>query len=66
MDKFFLRFPDCGSFVRRARSSVDLCELEIIPQLEDLLKESTWRFPPEAIALIQTMIEDYRSGRFVP
>lgn len=66
MDKFFTRFPTCESFVRRARSSEDMGELEIIPQLEDLLKETTWRFPPEALTLIQTMIDDYRSGRFTP
>jgi len=66
MDKFFSRFPTCESFVQRARSSVDLCELEIIPQLEELAKEETWRFPPEALALIQQMIDDYRSGKFIP
>ncbi|MBI4892076.1 MAG: hypothetical protein HY821_15730 [Acidobacteria bacterium] len=66
MDKFFTRFPDCASFLKRARSSVDMCELEIIPQLEDLLKETTWRFPPEAVRLIEEMIADYRAGRFIP
>ena len=66
MDRFFTRFPTCVSFVQRARSSKDMGELEIIPQLEDLLKETTWRFPPQALTLIQTMIDDYRSGRFPP
>ena len=66
MDKFFTRFPTCESFVKRARSSTDMCEMEVIPQLEDLLQETTWRFPPEALALIQAMIDDYRSGRFIP
>ncbi|MGO9240259.1 MAG: thymidylate synthase [Bryobacteraceae bacterium] len=66
MDRFFTRFPTCESFVRRARSSKDLCEMEIIPQLEDLLKETTWRFPPHALSLMQEMIDDYRSGRYTP
>ncbi len=66
MDKFFTRFPTCESFVRRARSSEDLCEMEIIPQLEDLLKETTWRFPAHALSLMQEMIDDYRSGRYTP
>jgi hypothetical protein len=66
MDKFFTRFPDCESFVKRARTSEALCDAEIIPQLEDLIKEPTWRFPPEALDLIRGLIEDYRSGRFVP
>jgi hypothetical protein len=66
MDRFFEKFPTCESFVKRARSSVDLAEMEVIPQLEDLLKETTWRFPPEAVALIEGLIEDYRTGRFTP
>ena len=66
MDKFFTRFPTCESFVKRARSSIDMCETEVIPQLEDLLKETTWRFPPEALALIVQLIDDYRSGRYIP
>jgi hypothetical protein len=66
MDKFFGKFTTCESFVQRARSSEALCDAEIIPQLEDLLNESTWRFPPSAIGLIRGLIEDYRSGKFVP
>jgi len=66
MDKFFIRFPDRESFVRRARTSESLCDVEIIPQLEDLLQEKTWRFPPAALDLIRSLIEDFRSGRFVP
>ena len=66
MDKFFTRFPTRESFVQRARSSMDMCEREVIPQLEDLLQETTWRFPTEALALIRSMIDDYRSGRFIP
>ena len=66
MDKFFTRFPTCESFLRRARTSEAVCETEIIPQLEDLLQETTWRFPPQALELIRGMIDDYRSGRFLP
>jgi thymidylate synthase len=66
MDRFFTRFPTCESFVRRARASADLRDLEIIPQLEDLLAETTWKFPPAALDLIRGLIEDYRSGRFLP
>jgi len=66
MDRFFTRFPARESFVKRARSSEDMAEMEVIPQLEELMKETTWRFPPEALELIRTLIEDYRSGRFLP
>jgi hypothetical protein len=34
--------------------------------LQELLGETTWRFPPEAIALIEDLIDGYRSGRFTP
>ena len=35
-------------------------------QLEDLLVETTWKFPPAALELIRGLIDDYRSGRFMP
>jgi len=66
MDRFFTRFPTCESFVQRARTSESVRDLEIIPQLEDLLGEATWKFPPAALDLIRGMIEAYRSGRFLP
>src|SRR5574340_566816 len=65
MDRFFARFPTCESFVARARTSESVRELEIIPQLEDLLVETTWKFPPAALDLLRGLIEDYRSGRFL-
>ena len=66
MDRFFTRFPTCESFVQRARTSEAVRDVEIIPQLEDLLAETTWKFPPAALDLIRGLIDDYRSGRFVP
>jgi hypothetical protein len=66
MDRFFTRFPTCEQFVARARTSDFVKDAEIIPQLEDLMGESTWKFPSEAVALMRQLIEDYRSGRFMP
>jgi hypothetical protein len=66
MERFFTHFPTCESFVGRARTSEFVCEAEIIPQLEDLLGETTWKFPPAALELIRGLIDDFRSGRFVP
>ena len=66
MERFFTRFPDCESFVQRARTSEAVCDVEIIPQLEDLLTESTWKFPPAALDQIRGLIADYRSRRFLP
>jgi hypothetical protein len=66
MDRFFERFPDCESFVKRAWTSEVMRDLEVIPQLEDLLTETTWKFPPAALNLIRGLIDDFRSGRFMP
>ena len=66
MDRFFDRFPTEDSFVRRARTSEEVRETEIIPQLEELLTEETWRFPESAVALIRQLIDDYHTGRFQP
>jgi hypothetical protein len=66
MEHFFERFPTRESFVRRARTSDQVRDVEIIPQLEELVCEKTWRFPPDAVALIRTLVEDYRSRRYMP
>lgn len=66
MDRFFTNFPTRESFVKRARSSQEVLHTEILPQLEDLLGETTWKFPPSAVDLLRRLIEDYRSGRFLP
>ena len=65
MDRFFTRFPTCESFVARARTSESVRELEIIPQLQDLLAETTWKFPPDALSLMRGLIagERGRPGR---
>jgi hypothetical protein len=64
MDRFFDRFHDEASFLKRARPSDQMAELEIIPQLQDHLKEETWNFPPSATALIEGLIRDYTDGTF--
>ena len=66
MDRFFVRFPTCDSFIQRARTSEQVRDIEIIPQLEDLLSETTWKFPPSALELIREIIGDYKSARFMP
>jgi hypothetical protein len=66
MDRFFANYPTRESFVKKARTSEGVRDSEVIPQLEDLLGESTWNFPPAAAALIRDLIEDYRFGRFLP
>jgi len=66
MDRFFTRFPTCESFLQRARTSEQVRDTEIIPQLEDLSGEQTWKFPAAALELIRGLIEDYRSGRYQP
>jgi hypothetical protein len=66
VERFFERFPTCESFVQRAWTSAEARDREIIPQLEELLGETTWKFPPAALELIRGLIDDFRSGRFLP
>ncbi len=63
---FFERFPDVESFVKRARTSAEVKETEIIPQLEAHLLEETWNFPQEAVNLIKGLIKDFKTGKFTP
>ncbi len=66
MDRFFANYPDREAFLKRSRTSEKVRDTEIIPQLEELLGETTWGFPPSAAALIRGLIEDYRVSRFLP
>tara|TARA_Y100000310_G_scaffold307370_1_gene349395 strand:+ start:3149 stop:4126 length:978 start_codon:yes stop_codon:yes gene_type:complete len=66
LDTLFDKFPTKESFIERARTSEREKKAMIIPELEDLKKETTWNFPPESIKLIDKLIEDYQSDRFIP
>jgi len=66
LDVFFKNFPTRESFVKRARTSAEVRDTEIVPQLEEHLAETVWNFPPAAVALIRQLIDEYRSGRFMP
>ncbi len=65
-EKFFIRFPTIDSFVAKAWTSEKARDAEILPQLEEHLNETTWNFPPAATELIKGLIEDFKSGKFVP
>ncbi len=66
MNRFFKNFPDKESFIKRSLDSKTALKVEIIPQLMDLKEEETWRFPPESIALIDRLIYDFSSGKYLP
>jgi thymidylate synthase len=66
MDTFFQNFPTVESFMARAKTSEEQLEGMILPELEELKAEETWHFPPESIAIIDGLIEGYKSGKFVP
>src|SRR3989344_7252809 len=61
MNKFFDNFPNLELFTKRANTSLEVKDTEIIPQLRELKAETTWNFPPEAIKLIDEIIEDYET-----
>lgn len=64
--ELFTKFPTLESFVAKAWTSEKARDGEVIPQLEEHLTETTWNFPPEAVALIKNLIDGYNSGKFVP
>ena len=66
LDKFFSNFPTEESFIARARTSEEVKDSEIIPQLEELKKEKEWKFPQSAIDIIDNLIKEYKSGEFIP
>jgi hypothetical protein len=65
MNTFFDRFPTRESFVERAWTSEKVQPL-LITELEELKGEDTWNFPPESVKLIEEIIEDFETGKFVP
>src|SRR3989344_4367669 len=66
MNVFFDKFPTMESFVKRAKTSEHQRDALIIPELEELKTEKTWKFTPEAIVLIDKLIKEFRDGTFVP
>jgi len=63
---FFDNFPDEKSFIKRSMRSKDAKELLIIPQLKQLKTEKTWKFPEQSFQIIDRLIEEYESGKYIP
>ena len=61
---FLKNFPTVKSFLAASWTSEKAAELTILPELEELRAEPTWKFTPEALQIIDNLIEDYRTGRF--
>ena len=66
MDVFFERNPTLASFIDGCWTSEKARDELIIPELEELKSETTWKFPPQAIALIDRLIDDFKTRRFIP
>ncbi|MBD3253335.1 hypothetical protein GF386_06380 [Candidatus Pacearchaeota archaeon] len=65
--KFVGDFPTRESYIAKARDTTsETMQVYIDSQLEQLAEESTWRFPSEALRLIEDLREGYRSGEFTP
>ena len=63
--EFFNRFPTAETFVEKAMTSETATEALVLPHLKQLETEETWRFPPKAISLINSLINDFETGKFV-
>jgi len=63
---FFDAFPTDEAFINRSLASEVARDLEVIPQLEELLtpeKITEWRFPPEEQNTIKTIIDRLKTGQ---
>ncbi len=65
-DKFFENFPDHETYKKRCWTSEKARDSLIIPQLEELLTEETWRFGDEQKKIIQDLIDKFKSGKVLP
>ena len=68
LQSFFDTFDE-ETFLARSLTSEQARDMLILPQLEGLLSErqvQQWRFPEESVALLRSLIEDLKSGRFLP
>lgn len=48
-----------------SKTSEEVKDTRVIPELEELINEEYWHFPDEAIGLMKTLIEDLRTGRLI-
>lgn len=68
LQSFFDTFDE-ETFVARSLTSEQARDMLILPQLHELLSErlvEQWRFPPEAVAIGERLIEDLEAGRYLP
>ncbi len=66
MDKFFEVNPTEEEFLARSMTSSEALDLRILPELEELRGESSWRFPPKSLEIIDMLINGFKSGKFIP
>jgi len=63
---FFDTFDE-QSYLDRSLTSDDAREMLVIPQLQELLTDrqiEQWKFPPQAVALLEQLIADISSGKY--
>lgn len=68
LKSFFDTFPDEETFIARSLPSNVVAEMLVVPQLQGLLTEKSlkdWKFPPEAIDLINKLIKEIGDGTLV-
>lgn len=51
---------------QKSRTSEYMRDTLIIPQLEELINEEYWNFPPETKTMMRNLISDIKTGRYIP
>lgn len=65
--EFFKNFPHFEDFEKRCLKSEDARDLMVLPQLEQLLtEEETWHFGDEQKKIIKGLIDDLKTGKYLP
>ena len=68
LQSFFDTFDEDG-FVARGLTSEMARDMLVLPQLQNLLTDrqiEQWAFPPESVALIEGLVADLESGKYLP
>lgn len=63
--KDFFEKNTLESFCRTSLASEKARDLLVLPQLEELERESQWRFTPEALGIIRDLMDGLETGRYI-
>ena len=64
--EFLEKNPSLDAYMQRTSALQDALKQNLIAELKELKQEETWNFPQSSIKLINSLIEDFESGKVKP